>query len=74
MAEMKNYVWSWREFVFQDGGSIVNLSLKKEDIDKLPVSEKWYIAITVAAKKEADQYGNTHNVYENTYKKEEKAI
>jgi len=70
MANAKNYVGSWREFTFDNGWSIVNISMKLEDLQKLPVT-KGYIRLTVAPKREEDQYGNTHMVYENDYVKKE---
>lgn len=50
---------------FGDGNEIINLSLNKEELSNLPGD---YCQITVKPRREADQYGNTHYVVENTYK------
>lgn len=68
---VKNYIkGSAREFVFQNGGSNINLSLSLEDLTKI-VNDKGYVNITVTPRQEADRFGNTHSVYENTYKPDE---
>lgn len=50
---------------FSDGGEIINLSLNKEELMALQGD---YVQLTVKKRREADQYGNTHYVVENTYK------
>lgn len=70
MAE-KKYVGSGKEKVFNDGGSIVNISLKASDLKGL-VNEKGYIRLTVAKRKEEDKYGNTHTVYDDGYRPQPK--
>ena len=67
----KKFVGSGREKKFDDGGSVINISIKKADLDSCALSEKGYYALTVGQRKETDQYGNTHYVYENTYQKKE---
>lgn len=64
----KNYISGGaKKVTFGDGGSIINLDLKLEDINNLPVSDKGYIRIVVAERSTTDQYGNTHYVYENQF-------
>lgn len=64
----KNYISGGaRRVEFGDGSSIINLDLKLSDINDLPVSEKGYIRLTVSERKETDQFGNTHSVYENDF-------
>ena len=64
----KNYISGGaKEVRFNDGGTIINLDLKLEDLNSLPVSDKGYIRIVVAQRSTVDQYGNTHYVYENTF-------
>ncbi len=67
-TKKKNYISGGaKKVTFGDGGSIINLDLKLEDLNSLPVSEKGYIRIVVAERSTVDQYGNSHYVYENTF-------
>lgn len=64
----KNYIGGGaREVKFGDGGSLINVDLKLEDLNNLPVSERGYIRLVVAPRKDTDQFGNTHSIYENTF-------
>ena len=64
----KNYISGGaRKVEFGDGSSIINLDLKLSDLNDLPISEKGYIRLTVSDRKEVDQFGNTHSVYENDF-------
>lgn len=66
----KNFIkGNWKEITFENWGSILNLNLRFEDLEKLP-REKGYIRLTVWKRKEKDEYWNTHYIYENDYKKE----
>lgn len=65
--ETKNYI-NWSAKVVQtQWGEILNLSLKLEDLQRI-VNEKGYVAISVSKRKEPGKYGDTHSVYQNTYK------
>lgn len=64
---IKHFVGSGKEKVFDNGGSLINFSIKKEDLDSCKLSPKGYYFLTIAPRREADQYGNTHSVYENTF-------
>lgn len=68
MAETtKNYLrWSAKAVTTQYG-TLINLSISKEELNKLPVSEKGFIRITIAERKEIGQYGDTHSIFENTF-------
>lgn len=66
MAE-KNYIKGFaKERKFDNGWSIISLSLNLEQLKTLPVDKYWNIKVDVC-EREADQYGNTHYVVENTY-------
>jgi len=73
MNEEKIYVGSGKKHAEYD---IVNVSVCLSDLPKEHMFEyqgKQYIKLTVAAKKETDQYGKTHYVAVDTWKPEEKA-
>jgi len=59
----------WKEFKFDNGWSVINLSINVDDFNLLP-SEKWYVRLTVCQKKEVDQYGNSHYIKLNDYQSE----
>lgn len=64
----KNYIsGSARQVDFESGDSVINLDLKLEDLNNLPVSEKGYIRLVVAKRKSVGNYGETHSVYENDF-------
>ena len=70
--EDKIYIGSGKKAANYD---IVNISICLDDKLKEHIYEykgKKYINLTVAAKKEVDQYGKSHYVAINTYKPEEK--
>jgi len=65
----KKYVkGSAKEVVFDDGSSLINADLNLADLNSLNVSASGYVKITIARRREVDSYGNTHSVYENTFK------
>ena len=55
-------------------GQLLNVSLSKTGIEELfsNVNEKGYANLTIAERKEADKYGNTHYAFYNDYTKEAK--
>lgn len=75
MAETtKNYIgWSAKE-VTTTYGKMINVSLRKADLDKLPVSEKGFIRLTISERKEIGKFGDTHSVFENTYVPKDKPV
>lgn len=65
----KRYVrGSAKEVVFADGSSLINCDLNLADLNSLNVSASGYVKITIARRRETDQYQNTHSVYENQFK------
>ena len=58
-----------------DGYDLVNITLKKQDLDNnyFSYNGKEYINLTVGKKREVDQYGKSHAVWINEFKKEEQA-
>jgi len=65
----KNYVGSGWEKTFDNGGSIINVKLKVEDIAELPQDDYGNISIKVCQRKEPDPKSKaTHYVIEDTYK------
>ena len=72
--EQKIYVGSGRKVEKYD---IVNITICLDDKIKPHIYDfngKKYLNLTVAAKKEADQYGKTHYVAINEYKPEKKEV
>jgi hypothetical protein len=74
----KNYVKGSSKLVtFSNGGEIINLDLKIEGKiigsqgDILP-NKAGYAKISLNKLEKADEYGNTHSIYENTFKPESK--
>jgi len=68
----KNYIkGSFREFRVGDGTKLV-MSVLVSDLNKI-ANERGYASIVVQERKEADQYGNTHYMFENDYKPQEGA-
>lgn len=57
---------------FNNGGTIINLSVKLADLNNLPKYPSKngddYVRISVSLKDEPDQYGNECSIYENDYK------
>lgn len=69
----KKFVWSWKEKTFDNWWAVINVSIRKSDLDNCKLSDKWYYFLTVATKREPDQYGNTHMIYENEFTPKPKA-
>ncbi len=66
--EEKNYIGSGWERKFDNGGSVINLSLRIEDIQKIPVDKHGCIKVTVSSRRPSgDPKDPTHSVYENSY-------
>jgi len=63
---------SGREYIFKDGGQIINMFVKFEDLEALPRTDKGYIRFVMAERKEPDQFKNTHYIYEDTFVPEKK--
>lgn len=58
---------SAKERLFDNGGEVINLSLNLGQLSKI-VDDKGYVRITLQKLKEADRYGNSHSIYEDTFR------
>lgn len=70
--QAKNYITgSAREKTFDNGGSVINLSICLDDLLKLPKTQdksgRAYVKLTIAPRKTEGKYGETHAIYEDTY-------
>ena len=64
----KNYLRGGAKLVtFPDGGELINLDLKLEELNSLPVNDNGYVKITLSRKPAVDQYGNAYSVFENDF-------
>jgi len=74
----KIYIGTGTEKVFDDGSSLVNVTLSLDGMGEhfknygfTTDAGKKKIGIVISRRKEPDQYGHTHKVVLNTYKPEE---
>ena len=71
-TKKKNFIsGSAKEKVFDNGGELINLSLKLEQLAKI-ADEKGYVRITIQRLKEVDRFGNSHSIFEDTFKPQPK--
>lgn len=69
----KNYIkGSFRNYEFDNGDSKMVMSVFVDDLVKIQ-NDKGYASVVLAERREADDYGNTHYLYENDYKPKGKA-
>jgi len=68
MSEKTYVKGNAKEHVFQDGGSVLNISIDASDIDKSKLVKGKYLNISISRRKEVGQYGDTHNMIYNEYK------
>ena len=69
----KTYInWICKEVQFNNWGSIINISLKLEDLQDL-ANEKGYINMTINKRKEPGKFNETHYLKLNEYKSKDKA-
>ena len=55
---------------FSNGGTVINLGVKVEDLAEFcrkHKNERGYVNLIVAERREVGQYGDTHSVYLDTY-------
>lgn len=55
---------------FSNGGSVINLGIKREDLAEFVrkhTNERGYVNLVIAERREVGQYGDTHAVYLDTY-------
>lgn len=65
----KKYIGGSAKAIQTQYGEMMNLSLKLSDMQAI-VNEKGYVNMSVMKRKTPSQYGDTHSVIENSYKKE----
>jgi len=68
MSEKTYVKGNAKEHVFQDGGSVLNISIDASDIDKSKLVKGKYLNISISRRKEVGQYGDTHSMIYNEYK------
>ncbi len=59
-----------KERTFNNGGSVINISIKVDDLIRFAnehKNERGYLNLTVQARREVGQYGDTHSVTLDTY-------
>lgn len=69
MAE-KNYCRGTAKTVKTPYGHLFNFSINIRDLEEHADSDGW-VNLTAGKRRETDQYGNTHSVWINDYKKDE---
>lgn len=68
-AKKKTYLKSFcKEKEFDNGGSIIKISISKADFNELETTEKGYVNLVVAKRKEVGQFGDTHYIYLDDFK------
>ena len=57
-------------------GSLLNVSISKTALEELQaeLNPKGYVNLTIAERKEADKYGNTHYAFYNDYTKDKQEL
>jgi len=67
MAEPKKYVrGTARMHKFEAGGYVINFTVNIEDLKEFEKDGGW-VNLSMAPRKEVDNYGNTHSMYLNTF-------
>ena len=67
--EQKRFVKSFcKEKQFDNGGSVIKVSISKADFNELETTEKGYVNLVVAKRKEVSQFGDTHYIYLDDFK------
>lgn len=69
MADKIYVKWMAKEKTFDNGGSIIRLALNMEQLKWLEVDSYWNIKLDVCKRKTVWEYGDTHYVTVNDYKK-----
>jgi hypothetical protein len=66
VAEKQYLKCSAKEKTFTNGGSIIKVGIKVEDLAafvKAHKNERGYINLAISPRREVGQYGDTHSVY-----------
>ena len=67
--EQKRFVKGFcKEKEFNNGGSIIKVSISKADFNELEENDKGYVNLVVAKRKEVGQFGDTHYIYLDDFK------
>ena len=73
MPEPKTYLnCQAKEKTFEDGGSIINLSVKAQEViafAQAHANQGGYLNLVVATRRTPGKYGETHSVYLDTYQR-----
>ena len=69
--EKKFVNWICKEKIFNNWWSVINISIKLEDLQNLR-NDKGYINMTLCERKEVGKYGETHYLILNEYDIKEK--
>lgn len=65
----KNYIkGSAKTYTFKNGGEVIHVDLKMEELQKLPVNKAGYIKLTLSKLASTDDYGNNYSIFENDWK------
>lgn len=57
-----------KEHTFINGGSVINISILKTELDKLTPNEKGYVNLTLSSNKVKGKYGETHHIVINEFR------
>jgi len=70
----KIYFGQAKEFKFEDGGTVLNISFSLKDLDNMKghTNEKGFINLKCQKRKEPSQYGQTHSIILSTYEAKKK--
>lgn len=70
----KIYFGQAKEFKFEDGGTVLNISFSKKDLDNMHghLNEKGYINLKCQKRKTPSEYGQTHSIVLITYEAKKK--
>jgi len=64
----KNYISTFIKEREGKYGKFMTVSMKLEELNKLPVDKYGHVRVTINQRKEEDKFGNTHYMIEDTYK------
>jgi len=67
--EERHYVQSYiKKIEFKNGGTLTKAKINLKSLSECAVDEKGFVKVVIAARKEPGQYGDTHYMYEDTWK------
>ena len=67
--QQKTYFGNGKEHVFPDGGSVIRVSFKREELERMLqcVNERGYLNLNVNKRRTPSQYGDTHSISLDTW-------